>query len=283
MAALYFDVSNKIRVGNLPRALGSAPLRPPPPPPTSLLSTCPSPPPLPPSKSSSRCGSTDPALPGTSRRGRARAPCGVRSSATKRATDPTRSRRPSKLPPDLLRLDRAVRSFPVSGRHVQALSVNNRRRGYLTNYGQPINLVFRLQDPKPVVYMKGNVQVTVKPKGRKRHWDYQRSRAIKSREGHVMAQGNVGVGKASVLALQILGEGIRLKLEETKVLVAMEKICAMQQCGEVKLVGVGCGCPPGGAVGVRQGIQDAEGRGQCRVDVVASVRLPLSWKEKQQQ
>ncbi|TVU51125.1 hypothetical protein EJB05_02532, partial [Eragrostis curvula] len=152
-------------------------------------------------------------------------------------------------------------------RHVQALSVNNRWRGYLTNYGQPINLVFRLQDPKPVVYMKGNLQVTVKPKGRKRHWDYQ----------------NVGGGKASVLALQILGEGIRWKLEETKVLVAMEKMCAMQQCGEVKLVGVGCGCPPGGAVGVRQGTQDAEGRGQCRVDVVASARLPLSWKEKQQQ
>lgn len=56
---------------------------------------------------------------------------------------------------------------------VQALSVNNWWRGYLTDYGEPSKLVFSLQDPKPVLCMKGDVQVTVEPKGRNRHWDYE--------------------------------------------------------------------------------------------------------------
>ena len=78
---------------------------------------------------------------------------------------------------------------------VQALCVNNWWRGYLTDYGEPSKLVFSLQDPKPVLCMKGDVQVTVEPKGRNRHWDYevtgsfvQRSCAIKNREGQVAAQ-----------------------------------------------------------------------------------------------
>lgn len=63
------------------------------------------------------------------------------------------------------------------------------------DYGEPSKLVFSLQDPKPVLCMKGDVQVTVEPKGRNRHWDYevtgsfvQRSCAIKNRAGHVAAQ-----------------------------------------------------------------------------------------------
>ena len=78
---------------------------------------------------------------------------------------------------------------------VQALCVNNWWRGYLTDYGEPSKLVFSLQDPKPVLCMKGDVQVTVEPKGRNRHWDYevtgsfvQRSCAIKNRAGQVAAQ-----------------------------------------------------------------------------------------------
>ncbi|KAJ1298537.1 hypothetical protein BS78_01G461000 [Paspalum vaginatum] len=78
---------------------------------------------------------------------------------------------------------------------VQALSVNNWWRGYLTDYGEPSKLVFSLQDPKPVLCMKGDIRVTVEPKGGKRNWDYevtgsfvQRSCAIKNRAGHVVAQ-----------------------------------------------------------------------------------------------
>nr|TKV97887.1 hypothetical protein SEVIR_9G523700v2 [Setaria viridis] len=83
----------------------------------------------------------------------------------------------------------------AEGGVVQALSVSNWWRGYLTDYGEPSKLVFSLQDPKPVLCMKGDVQVTVEPKGRNRHWDYevtgsfvQRSCAIKNRAGHVAAQ-----------------------------------------------------------------------------------------------
>lgn len=80
---------------------------------------------------------------------------------------------------------------------VQALSVNNCWRGYLTDYGEPSKLVFSLQDPKPVLCTntKGDVRVTVEPSGRKRHWDYevtgsfaQRSCAIKNRAGQLVAQ-----------------------------------------------------------------------------------------------
>ncbi|KAL5653386.1 hypothetical protein ACJX0J_038844, partial [Zea mays] len=81
---------------------------------------------------------------------------------------------------------------------VQALSVNNWWRGYLTDYGEPSKLVFSLQDPKPVLCTntKGDVRVTVEPSGRtKRHWDYevtgsfaQRSCAIKNRAGQLVAQ-----------------------------------------------------------------------------------------------
>lgn len=80
---------------------------------------------------------------------------------------------------------------------VQALSINNWWRGYLTDYGEPSKLVFSLQDPKPVLCTntKGDVRVTVEPSGRKRHWDYevtgsfaQRSCAIKNRAGQLVAQ-----------------------------------------------------------------------------------------------
>ncbi|CAD6202347.1 unnamed protein product [Miscanthus lutarioriparius] len=78
---------------------------------------------------------------------------------------------------------------------VQALSVNNWWRGYLSDYGEPSKLVFSLQDPKPVLCMKGDVRVTVEPNRRKRHWGYkvtgsfvQRSCAIKNRAGQVVAQ-----------------------------------------------------------------------------------------------
>ncbi|RCV46068.1 hypothetical protein SEVIR_9G507000v4 [Setaria viridis] len=92
----------------------------------------------------------------------------------------------------------AILFIHKKGGVVQALSVNNWWRGYLTNYGEPSKLVFSLQDPKPVLCMKGDVQVTVEPKERNRHWDYevtasfvQRSCAIKNRAGHVAAQNGV--------------------------------------------------------------------------------------------
>nr|CAB3496900.1 unnamed protein product [Digitaria exilis] len=34
-------------------------------------------------------------------------------------------------------------------------------------------LFIHKKDPKPVLCMKGDVQVTVEPKGRNRHWDYE--------------------------------------------------------------------------------------------------------------
>ncbi|XP_047086696.1 protein LURP-one-related 6-like [Lolium rigidum] len=79
---------------------------------------------------------------------------------------------------------------------VQALSVNNRWRGYLMDYGEPSKPVFTLQDPKVLLScMPGDVRVTVEPKGRKRQWDYEvtgsfpeRACAVKSRAGHVVAQ-----------------------------------------------------------------------------------------------
>ncbi|RCV46282.1 hypothetical protein SETIT_9G519000v2 [Setaria italica] len=89
----------------------------------------------------------------------------------------------------------AILFIHKKGGIVQALSVSNWWRGYLTDYGEPSKLVFSLQDPKPVLCMKGDVQVTLEPKGRNRHWDYevtgsfvQRSCAIKNRAGHVAAQ-----------------------------------------------------------------------------------------------
>jgi hypothetical protein len=87
--------------------------------------------------------------------------------------------------------------WPISqGGVVQALSVHNRWRGYLMDYGEPSKPVFTLQDPKPVLSCAaGDVRVTVEPKGRKRHWDYEvtgsfphRACAVKSRTGHVVAQ-----------------------------------------------------------------------------------------------
>lgn len=79
---------------------------------------------------------------------------------------------------------------------MQALSVNNRWKGYLMDYGEPSKPVFGLHDPKPVLCTTGgDVRVTVEPKGRKRQWDYevtgsfaQRACAVRSRAGHVVAQ-----------------------------------------------------------------------------------------------
>ncbi|KAL6648698.1 hypothetical protein ACP70R_012922 [Stipagrostis hirtigluma subsp. patula] len=89
----------------------------------------------------------------------------------------------------------AILFIQKKGSVVQALTINNWWKGYLTDYGEPSKPVFSLQDPKPVLCMKGDVRVTVEPKGRKRHWDYevtgsfvQRSCTIKSRAGHVAAQ-----------------------------------------------------------------------------------------------
>ena len=64
------------------------------------------------------------------------------------------------------------------------------------DYGEPSKPVFSLQDPKPVLSCAaGDVRVTVEPKGRKRHWDYEvtgsfahRACAVRSRTGHVVAQ-----------------------------------------------------------------------------------------------
>ncbi|KAG8073691.1 hypothetical protein GUJ93_ZPchr0006g43409 [Zizania palustris] len=89
----------------------------------------------------------------------------------------------------------AILFIHKKGGVVQALSINNWWKGYLMEYGEPSKLVFSLQDPKPVLCMKGDVRVTVEPKGRRRHWDYevtgsfaQRACAVKSRAGHVVAQ-----------------------------------------------------------------------------------------------
>nr|BAK06914.1 predicted protein [Hordeum vulgare subsp. vulgare] len=91
----------------------------------------------------------------------------------------------------------AILFIHKKGGVVQALSVHNRWRGYLMDYGEPSKPVFSLQDPKPVLSCAaGDVRVTVEPKaGRKRHWDYEvtgsfahRACAVKSRGGHVVAQ-----------------------------------------------------------------------------------------------
>uniref|UniRef100_A0ACD5WX04 Uncharacterized protein n=1 Tax=Avena sativa TaxID=4498 RepID=A0ACD5WX04_AVESA len=92
----------------------------------------------------------------------------------------------------------AILFIRKKGGVVQALSVNNRWRGYLMDYGEPSKPVFTLQDPKVALScVPGDVRVTVESKGRKRQWDYEvtgsfadRACAVKSRAGHVVAQVN---------------------------------------------------------------------------------------------
>ncbi|WVZ56234.1 hypothetical protein U9M48_006799 [Paspalum notatum var. saurae] len=59
------------------------------------------------------------------------------------------------------------------GRYCSSAECKHWWKGYLTDYGEPSKLVFSLQDPKPVLCMKGDIRVTVEPKGGNRHWDYE--------------------------------------------------------------------------------------------------------------
>ncbi|KAJ3673643.1 hypothetical protein LUZ60_005635 [Juncus effusus] len=92
----------------------------------------------------------------------------------------------------------AILLITKKGGIVEALNIHNRWKAYMMDYETPSELVFSLQEPKPLLTMINTpVRITLEP-NHKNSWDFElvgsfvdRSCTLKDRKGNVLAQ--VGV------------------------------------------------------------------------------------------